>query len=247
MAKLMDFFRENYYTSLLLIVTGLAAIQIAFKYRKKFPILKFIPLYLCVSVFQSLFNCLIFLNWHSDLKYWLFDVNNYIILIFIALETTIFGNFLSASISNRILKRSIRAFQIPLLMFFGYLLLFSPLDHRQFTIAYTVETCYLIVPCLFYYYEILRKVLYFNPLYEPSFWVITGLTLFLLTTLPYTMIQDYIARVYDTLFNRLQTLFYISYSLFFGLIIRAYLCKPRQVQLHHKSVTHQTKLNTDFD
>ena len=224
MNELIEFFQENYYTSLGVIVLGLIGINIGVKQRKKVLLLKFSH-YLFLSVIQSLFNCLLFFKWNRSQLLIIYEVNNYIILVFIICEVLIFGSLFLHVLKNKILKKCINIFQFLFPILIVSLIILVPISHKLFTAVYLAEAIFLIVPCSWYFIEMIREPVSLSPSSNSSFWVITGISFLLIVTLPYILIQDYIAEVNTRLFDKLQTLIYFAYCLFFAFIIKAYICE----------------------
>lgn len=230
MKYLFEFFNENYYTSLILILLAIVAIRISVRNRKENNLLKFIPAYLIFSVFQSLFNFLVILDLSYEFREACYKINNYIILSFVVFEAFVFGNLFAHIITSKVAKKIIqgatRIFPIAITL----TVISNKVDHQLFTAIYLAETGFLLIPCIIYYIEVLGGGSDYKVPDQTTFWIITGLTSFLVTTLPYVTIQDYIFKVNNKLFDQLQTLIYLPYCIFFLLIIKAYKC-PRHVNM----------------
>ena len=224
MNGLLEFFQENYFTSLGIIVLGVAGVKIGLQQRKNIPLLKFLPAYFIISVIQSLFNCLNFFKWERAELEALYAANNYIILLFIICEAIIFGHLFIHILKNKLIKQSLKIFTAIFPAVVVLLSFYIPTAHELFTIAYIAEAALLAIPSAWYFYELVKTPPELNPAIDPRFWVVTGLSFLLIVTLPYIVIQDYIAETDTRLFDKLQTLVYFAYCLFFSFIIKGYMC-----------------------
>jgi len=91
---------------------------------------------------------------------------------------------------------------------------------------FNVQAICLLVPCLFYYLEIFKSRPIIDWSHEPSFWVTTGLSLFMTSTLPFSLLLNRLVKSRPDLENYLFDVFYIFYILLFTMIILASLCRP---------------------
>ena len=105
---------------------------------------------------------------------------------------------------------------------------------------FSVQSIGLLVLCISYYVELFKSLPQKNIKNLPECWVITGLTFFMLSTLPYSLLLNYIYYQHPSVTSQLFSIFYIFYILFFLMIIRAYLCKPETTSYS----TSDTQLNS---
>jgi hypothetical protein len=89
---------------------------------------------------------------------------------------------------------------------------------------FLLESVFLVPPCLLYFYERFLTV-NLQPLKEqPSFWVVTGVLFLNSCSIPLQLTFGYLGKYREAAFS----LNYILYSIFFILLIRAYLCSPEK-------------------
>ena len=92
------------------------------------------------------------------------------------------------------------------------------------TNLFTIQAVSLLIICISYYIKIFKDAPDLILLNEPSFWIITGLTFFMLSTLPFSLISPYLIRN-TVLYRNLFSIFFIFYCILFLMIIRAFLCR----------------------
>ncbi len=90
---------------------------------------------------------------------------------------------------------------------------------------FNLQAVCMLIPCTIYYLEVFRLISIPNLLQEPSFWIVTGLSFVLISTLPLSLFCTYLHKLDFSLFLNLFSLFYLFYSLLFLMIIKGHLCK----------------------
>ena len=84
------------------------------------------------------------------------------------------------------------------------------------------EAIFLVLPCLLYFYELFVNVRPVPLKNQPSFWIITGILFLNACSFPMLLTLGLLGKYSHAAFF----LNFILYSIFFILIIRAYLCTP---------------------
>ena len=97
---------------------------------------------------------------------------------------------------------------------------------RSLTNIYILESSIMLIPCYFYYRELFSLSPKTNLLQNANFWTVTGLSFYLICTLPITFVLDYLANIDYLLYTQVYSIIYVFYIFFFILIIKSYLCKP---------------------
>jgi hypothetical protein len=93
-------------------------------------------------------------------------------------------------------------------------------------LLFNIQAIGLLIPSIFYYLEIFESKPILNLLNDSTFWVVTGLSFFMISTLPFSLLLNSFRKSNPSVFFKLFTLFYFFYIILFSMIIRAYLCKP---------------------
>jgi hypothetical protein len=99
---------------------------------------------------------------------------------------------------------------------------------KQITLqtVFTLEAVCLIILCIFYFVDLLSNFSSPKLISEPSFWIITGISFFMVCTLPFSIISNYLINSDYKLYIQLFSIFDVFYCLLFLMIIRAYQCRP---------------------
>jgi hypothetical protein len=120
------------------------------------------------------------------------------------------------------LKR--RIIRINGLLYFGVLIFAAAKTSFRLSEMFLAvsESIFLVPPCLVYFYELFSTV-NLRPLKnQPAFWVVTGMLFLNASIIPLYLTVEYLGNYT----MQSYTLNYILYSIFFILLIRAYLCPP---------------------
>jgi hypothetical protein len=90
-----------------------------------------------------------------------------------------------------------------------------------------VEFIILLPPCFYYYYHLLNTNSPYKVFQRPSFWIVTGILLFALLSIPHYLINSYFNTIQTELpFKRMILLFYyLPFTLNILFLFKAFLCK----------------------
>jgi len=197
------------------------------KNRKKYKILKHIPLYIASLIMVYIGNTL------TNFALNFMGIASYLDYFFTLIEILIFSDFYLQLIKNPLSKKLV----VILNVFFGIFFIYMMFNDKRFSFGisdstqskvYTIEGAILLIVCLFYFLELFKKPHNLNLKNEPVFWISTGLLLFFTCTLPFSVLENYMSQNYPEFNIPLYSIFYVFYILLFLMIIRAYLCKPKK-------------------
>jgi hypothetical protein len=93
---------------------------------------------------------------------------------------------------------------------------------------YVVESIVLLAMSCFYFVDFFRVKPVFNRIETPDFWIFTGLIVYILGTLPVTLINNYFYSSDRSLYENFFCVIYLLYSLLFLMIIKAHMCTPKK-------------------
>lgn len=113
---------------------------------------------------------------------------------------------------------------------FHDLILFRKVQTSSVGFLFNIQAVSLLIPSIFYYFEIFRSEPTLDLLQDPSFWIATGLCFFMISTLPFSLLLNNFYKSNIVVYYNLFTVFYVFYIILFSMIIRAYLCKPKTAQ-----------------
>jgi hypothetical protein len=107
---------------------------------------------------------------------------------------------------------------------------FGKVRNSSVLFLFNVQAVSLLIPCIFYCLQIFKLKPTLNLLQEAAFWITTGLSFFMLSTLPFSLLLNSFSKSNSTIYFDLFDLFYCFYIILFSMIIRAYLCKPKTLK-----------------
>ena len=149
--------------------------------------------------------------------------------IFTLVEFILLLNFLLQSISSRWRRRITRCLGV---LFMSHVILsWLPIPGTHSHIydfqpqVFVWGNIFLIVPCLFYFYELFNGSTYVNLKNVPSFWVATGILFNNSCAIPLFLLMGLIGRTMPTYAALIYSLNFLLYSILFSLLIKATLCK----------------------
>ena len=229
--NLFSYWASSYYTFPLSIATALVGF-IFFLLKKDTQKTTQLFIYYFASYFllNLIFSASALIS-KKPLHITLLKVNQFADYFFTLIEFLIFSLFFRKNLSGLKFKKILAAIKI-IFILTGVLLLFRDIfltglpQLKSTYLLYNLQAISLLIPCIFYYIEIFRLKPTLNLLEEPSFWVVTGVSFFMITTFPFSLAVDYLHGISENLARSFFTLFYIFYTLLFLMIIKGHLCKP---------------------
>lgn len=91
---------------------------------------------------------------------------------------------------------------------------------------YTTQVFILLIPAFFYFKKLFQTHMIADISQEPSFWISSGIMLFLLCTMTLSIIESFFLLHKTYILAKLYPIYYVFYILMFLLFFKAYLCKP---------------------
>ena len=230
MKELVNFWEDSYYTEFILAIIQVVTLYFVIKHQKRIPELKLLPIYLFAFVtlqFLSYAELLIFGKPDFTLFNQVIWALHYVVSI---LEISCFAYFFWSLLTTRWMKQSTRAIAgcIVCSLVLGYFIsLGFPVNYRHKILneLYIFHSLGLVLPCVFYFYELFNNSFHERLLDLPHFWAASGIAFYSLCTLPITLITPHLVTHDATLFRNLFAAIYVFYMILFILLIRAYLCK----------------------
>ena len=145
--------------------------------------------------------------------------------IFVIIEfTCVYLFFLKSEIITGLSKKALS------ILFISFLVLYSlrwltTLDFLlKYEKIYFLESCFILLPCFTYIYQLFAKPPILNLLNEPSFWFNAGILIYLTLTLPIFLVPGLLKTKLLFEFANLCNIW--GYSIVFSFLIKAFLCKP---------------------
>jgi hypothetical protein len=96
--------------------------------------------------------------------------------------------------------------------------------------AVALESIIIMIPCLTYFRELFTRSEPVNLLYEPSFWLVTGIFFYLATIFPLYMTRSYLtAHGLSGVAKSLSSINNFALSITYLLFIRSYTCRIKKL------------------
>jgi hypothetical protein len=229
MKELLKSCENTFYTDVASFLVAVIGLIISIWKRKSNPKLKFLSFFFLCYVLDQL---VYFLDIVIIARYPQMDpIRCYTDFADTIVEFLVFFFLIKNHIDNiRIRKVLNPLLPVFLSSIFIYLVYYKT-THKEINqyflqMIFTIQASLLIIACILYYLDLFKKEMKLNLLAQPSFWVVTGLSLFMLSTLPFSFIGLHLFKLNFILYFHLFNIFNIFYCLLFIMIIRAYLCKP---------------------
>lgn len=217
----MYYLSETYYIPIVLIVVCLTTALLGYYRKHKFVYLRLFPAYAMASAIQIVISlaCVFFVIPTFQL------IINYTNVGFVIIEFFIFYDLLFQIIRNKHLKRIMQLMQILFIILSTYIFVNYPIFPIPLLFN-IINSFLLLIPCLFFFYEVFNTTPSTSLANQPAFWIVTGFAFMIICTLPFYFLETFFLNNMPDLYNRICTLNYVFYCLLFFLICRAYLCKP---------------------
>jgi hypothetical protein len=227
MEELNKYLGESFYTHLLSFSASIFGLYISLK--KSRGIFKVFSFYFfCYCLSQILFFQTTFFK-EKEIKSLAIDISIYGDFLFTLIEFCIFMRLFNRVI-NGPSKILLTLIELAFLAT-SFFLLFTNVKHDGISFVSTLEEIYLIesilllLPCIMYFIQIFNSIQPLSLIQDGFFWVITGLTFFLISTLPFSYLMNYLRKENFEIYMYLYSIVYLFYCLLFVMIIRGILCK----------------------
>lgn len=146
--------------------------------------------------------------------------------IFMIIEFGVFYIFLIKSISSKFFKKILKSVLVifPIITCYFWI---STNSFKETPSNFTVAESYLIIiPCLYYYYELFNVPPVTDILNSPNFWIITGMLLLFIILIP-LFLQSNNLHLNTPNLSRIYTITFIGYITLFSFFINALKCQLR--------------------
>lgn len=192
--------------------------------------LRFIPYYTLSSLLETSVGFYYFyLNKDIGKRRLLSHIDLLLSLLFLLLELFLLTNFLLKSIASKRKRRLTRIaaclYIISTILIITYWIRYAPKSIEP--PIYAIESIYLLIPCLFYFYELFEFPHPDNFRSRPSFWVAAGILLYHSCSIPLFVLMPVMTRKFPAYVETVYSINYILYSLFFSMLIRACKLVPK--------------------
>jgi hypothetical protein len=226
MDNFIRYISKDYYTDFIHFLVCIVALTVSIKLKDRHPRLK---------VFQFYFAGFIMLKVEAlylvglNLSRINATISEHLDYLFTIFEYVCMAFFIKTAIES-FLKNIVNLISLVFYILSGYLY-YTELIQKGSPVMvlntlYTLQAVCLITCCTLYYINLFKSRAR-NLTEEPAFWIVNGMVFFMLSTLPYSVLLNYIWETERKMWALYFSIFYIFYIIFFAMIIRGYLCKPK--------------------
>jgi hypothetical protein len=183
------------------------------------------------------FVCLIFFH---NIQ---FKMTVYADFAFTIFESLLFLNFFKTVFVQPKILIAIALLQLLFLSLSIFLLisdvsLFHTIQVNTLQNLYVYQSILLLIPCSLYFTKIFLRMPRIVLQETPAFWITSGLSLFIVCTLPLSLILNYLEQTDPWTYSMLYSIFNIFYCFLFVIITRAFFCSPSAEDSQHHPETH---------
>lgn len=188
--------------------------------------MKFLCFYPMASLLETIISSIIYSEFprYSKLGVPQMLVNIFLLIEFISIYIFFFEVFYSKKIKN--LLYVIVCIYISITLGFW---IFNNSLYKTPNHLFVPQAIFILMPGLYYLLNLLTNPSRIEPIHEPDFWVVIGLVFYFGGTLPLFLLNQHI-DFSNTLHRSVYAINFLSYGILFLLIIKAYLCKKRDIQ-----------------
>jgi hypothetical protein len=223
-SDILVYFGQNYCSRAIMALTAGTAFVVSVRYYRRHPSLRIFCYYIAFALLQSASNIYKFVADGSDsfeIESVPGDIAIVVADLFMIFDVLVFSYFIHFCVTGRWRRRIIK---INAVLFLCILLLYHILTIRFFfhEAFFYLASIFLMLPCLFYYYELFLGINNKPLKNQPSFWIVTGIFLLRAADTPLLLLLGHLGSAMEAAW----ALNYILYSIFFILLVRAYRCRP---------------------
>ena len=231
MEALFNQFSRQFYTDLIVLIVAIYGLSISIIKKKKHPLLRLFPFYFIAYIILILILYISLISYFdSSSSHKMSKIVMGSDYIFTLIEFLIFMHFfyniINGTSKKRLIVLLITLFSLAYIFYLANdLIHYKIIKSDTVTVVYTLESAVLLIPSVFYYFQIFTKPPTINLIRESSFWVVTGIFFSMICSLPYCIVENYLKKFNSELYAQLFAILYILYCLLFLMIIKAYFCE----------------------
>lgn len=222
MKELIKYFQSTFYTDAAVFLVSIIGLVISYLVRNQNELKIFRVLFAGHIISRSL-NYLQWKLYYGNSHYYKFSIiiSNYGDFLLTILEYFVLTFYLKKYINkNKILACTIFFLTCIIISYYNKYIL---MNFKMDSFLFTSQAVAILTLCAFYYSKLFKSAK-IKLTDEPSFWVVTGFSIFMLSTFPYSIMCDYLYSFNEDLHFNTFSLFHFFYIILFSMIIKAYLC-----------------------
>jgi hypothetical protein len=229
--NLINYWSTNYYSDALSMLISILGLFIFIKKVNKSNRTFIFRYYFLAHIILKLFTFSHALFFTKRFNETMISIDFYADYLFTIFEFFVFIIFFQKSIHSNIYQNGIKIiitlFIVSSIGLLTYdLVYFGTLQIKTTYSLFNIQAILILFPCIFYYLEIFQFNPTFNLLQDSAFWVTTGIFFFMISTLPFSLLINYLRNTDRILYNSMFAIFHVFYILLFFMIIRGSKCEP---------------------
>ena len=228
--KLIQYWQSFYFAEIVLLISELTALLLAYTFMRKTNIGKFFIFYILFEFTLLIVDQLLLSNSNlsTHFTYQFLNITNPLISF---VELSAYYYFFHKVISNprmqTLIKTLFLIFSILMIVFLITKFRFiSPRLNYMANLISVIEFAFILPPCFAFYYQMMNTMSEFKLLDRPSFWIVTGIFFFSIISIPHFLIGSYyVSNKIEIRSLLIAAFLYFPFSLNFIFLSKAFLCK----------------------
>ena len=226
MQSLFNYLSTNYYTDLISFISAILALTIILKRTKDQNLERFkyyIAGYITIKTLEYI--TYISKDFHqAEAPKILIQAHNIGDTIFTIFEFFCFSTYLREYSHKMVYRISTSTFYIATIVLLTLSFIQKDLISNRHQL-YNYQAILLFVLTCSYFIKLFQSNRSENCAKEPHFWVSSGLLIFTSSTLPFSLMSNYIWLANQSTYSHLFSMFFVFYSLLFLMLAKAFLCR----------------------
>jgi hypothetical protein len=227
---LLDEWERYYYAMPFNMLVEIVALTMGFKHVSNQRLGRYFLVYIAFDLFVGICSSYLTIYNYGGTKfdiYFIYTSN----LVIAVVELLIYYHYFKIILKRNGVKIVLNSLQIIfLLLFMGYLVIVFFFSFKRFTFLSSLlgalEFCFILYPCIIYYLSMFKTYNEYPLLKRPTFWIVTGVFFFSLTSIPFYITNNYISIYHKNYHHILAAaLYYLPFTINFIFLTKAFLCK----------------------
>ncbi len=224
---MIEYLSTSYFTTLLNVFSAIAFLIFLFKTKVDIPLKTFFLLYTVISITQSIYTIITESFNPMDLRSTTIYEN--LVNLFSISEILLLTLFYYRILTTSIFKASVIFLSLILMIWMSYIWIVLKGFNQVVREITVIQSFFIIIYSLFYFYEILKSREVLKLHYNPTFWIATGFFLLSSFLFPLFLFLDQILKILPNVFYGIYSVNNIAYFILFICLIKATICQPKLV------------------
>jgi hypothetical protein len=211
-------------TEIMVMLTSLYAAIYGVIYRNRFAEMRFLFIYPAASFTETFMSPI-----HAYFPHWQkIGTPEMFVNVFLLIEFTVLYHYYLQIIHQKKIRALLRIAGLAYISIMILIWLIENTFNKSPEIFFVPQAVLILPPSFYYFLETLKKPFITDIKSEPNFWIMIGIMLYFGCTLPLFLL-DSIFNFYKFSSRDVYTINCFCYVLLYLLMIKAFLCKKREV------------------